>query len=52
MATARLQRFHLAVGPAAIGYGETFIVTNLADMQGGYTTLYFRKTFDVDSLAA
>jgi hypothetical protein len=39
-------------GPAAIGYGETFIMTNLADMRGGYTSVYIRKTFDVVNLAA
>ena len=30
-----------------IGYGETFIATNLTDMRGSYTTVYLRKTFDV-----
>ena len=39
-------------GPAAIGYGEAFIATNLADMRGSYTSLYLRKTFDVADLAA
>lgn len=39
------------VGRTAIGYGETFIVTNLGDMRGGYTTIYLRKTFEVESLA-
>ncbi|MCX5644687.1 MAG: lamin tail domain-containing protein [Phycisphaerae bacterium] len=37
-------------GPAAIGYGETFIATNLNDMRGGYTSVYVRKTFDVVDL--
>ena len=39
-------------GPAAIGYGETFIATNLTDMRGSYTSVYLRKTFDVVNLAA
>ena len=39
-------------GPAPIGYGETFIVTNLADMRGGYTSVYFRKTFDAANLGS
>ncbi len=39
-------------GITPIGYGETFIVTNLSDMRGGYTTVYFRKTFEVTDLDA
>jgi hypothetical protein len=31
----------------AIGYGEAFLTTVLGDMQGGYTTIYLRKTFEV-----
>ncbi|MBW7991779.1 MAG: hypothetical protein FVQ84_17425 [Planctomycetes bacterium] len=37
-------------GKAAIGYGESFIVTNLSDMRGRYSTVYLRKTFDVTNL--
>jgi hypothetical protein len=36
------------LGNTAIGYGELFIVTELTDMQGNYTSVYFRKTFEVD----
>jgi len=39
-------------GNTPIGYGETFIVTNLSDMRGGYSTLYFRKKFEVTDLDA
>jgi len=35
-----------------IGYGETFIETELTDMSGAYTTVYLRKTFHVDDPAA
>jgi hypothetical protein len=38
------------IGTTAMGYGETFIVTQLGDMRGGYTTVYLRKTFDVADL--
>ncbi|MCJ7778235.1 MAG: hypothetical protein MUP16_07980, partial [Sedimentisphaerales bacterium] len=34
-------------GDAPIGYGESFIATDLSDMRGNYSTLYLRKTFDV-----
>lgn len=34
-------------GAAPIGYGEAFIETHV-NMQYNYTTLYLRKTFDVD----
>jgi len=39
-------------GRTAIGYGESFIVTNLSDMRGGYTTVYLRKTFEVTDVDA
>jgi len=39
-------------GSTPIGYGETFIATNLADMRGSYTSIYLRKTFTVADLAA
>lgn len=39
-------------GRTAIGYGENFIVTNLADMRGSYTTVYLRTTFDVTGLTS
>ncbi|MBN1126632.1 MAG: lamin tail domain-containing protein [Sedimentisphaerales bacterium] len=35
------------VGDLPIGYGESFIETNI-DMQYSYTTLYLRKPFDID----
>jgi hypothetical protein len=38
-------------GVSPIGYGETFIATDLPDMQGRYSTLYMRKTFDVPNLS-
>lgn len=41
---------HWLTGDAPIGYGETFIETELADMRGHYSTLYLRKTFEVSSL--
>jgi hypothetical protein len=34
-------------GQASIGYGESFIVTELSDMRNNYTTVYFRKFFTV-----
>jgi len=37
-------------GKTTIGYGESFIVTNLSDMRGQYTTVYFRKTFNITDL--
>ncbi|UCG57676.1 MAG: lamin tail domain-containing protein, partial [Phycisphaerales bacterium] len=43
---------HWLEGNTAIGYGETFIVTNLGDMRGNYSTLYLRKTFDVTDVGA
>ncbi len=39
-------------GKTAIGYGESFIVTNLSDMRGRYTTIYLRKTFEVTDVDA
>ncbi len=38
------------IGKTAIGYGESFIVTNLSDMRGQYTTVYLRKTFNITDL--
>jgi hypothetical protein len=35
------------LGNTTIGYGESFVITELTDMQGNYTTVYLRKTFDV-----
>ena len=40
------------IGNTPIGYGESFIVTNLSDMRGGYTTVYLRKKFEVTDLDA
>lgn len=37
-------------GKAPVGYGESFIVTNLSDMRGQYTTVYLRKTFIITDL--
>lgn len=34
-------------GHTPIGYGEDFIATELADMQGAYTTIYLRRSFNV-----
>jgi len=39
-------------GNTPIGYGETFIATNLSDMRGGYSTVYLRKKFEVTDLDA
>ena len=36
-----------STGRLPIGYGEDFIETDLNDMQGGYTSVYLRKKFDV-----
>ncbi|HKQ36474.1 MAG TPA: lamin tail domain-containing protein, partial [Verrucomicrobiae bacterium] len=41
-----------ANGGAPIGYGETFIVTSLADMNGGYTSFFLRKTFNATNVSA
>ncbi len=35
------------IGTAPIGYGETFIETELDDMRGSYSTIYVRKQFDI-----
>ena len=34
-------------GQAAVGYGEDFIKTRLADMQTGYASIYLRQTFTI-----
>lgn len=36
-------------GGLPIGYGENFIVTPLADMNGGYTSVFLRRTFTVNN---
>ncbi len=38
-------------GTTVIGYGESFINTNLSDMRGSYSTVYYRKEFNVDDLS-
>jgi hypothetical protein len=38
-----------STGRLPIGYGEDFIETNLNDMQGGYTSIFLRKKFDVNN---
>ncbi len=38
-------------GPTAIGFGETFLSTELADMRYNYTSIYLRKTFDITDAA-
>lgn len=43
--------FVWSVGHTAIGYGESFVTTELSDMRGGYSTFYLRKTFDVMNIA-
>ncbi|UCG58347.1 MAG: lamin tail domain-containing protein, partial [Phycisphaerales bacterium] len=40
------------VGRLYIGYGENFIVTELSDMRGGYTSVFLRKTFEVTDPSA
>ena len=35
-----------------VGYGESFIETELADMRGHYSSVYFRKSFQVEDPAA
>ncbi len=37
--------------PTPMGYGEQFIVTELDDMRGGYSTIYFRHEFHIEDLA-
>ncbi len=40
-------------GPAPIGYDPEIVMgTPLADMRGGYTSLYFRKTLNVTGISA
>ncbi|MEA3225927.1 MAG: CotH kinase family protein, partial [Planctomycetota bacterium] len=39
-------------GYTPIGYGESFIATNLSDMRGRYSTVYLRKTFEVANVHA
>lgn len=34
-------------GSTPIGYGENFLATSLSDMQGTYSSVFFRKTFSV-----
>ena len=41
-----------SVGTASIGFGDPFVVTNLADMRNNYSTVYLRKTFNVQDPAA
>jgi len=36
-------------GQGPIGYGESFVQTVLQDMRDNYSTVYLRKTFDVDT---
>jgi hypothetical protein len=36
-----------ASGTTPIGYGESFIATELSDMQGNYTSAFLRKVFSV-----
>ena len=38
-----------STGELPIGYGEDFIETNLNDMQGGYTSVFLRKKFNVNN---
>ena len=37
-----------AAGPAGIGYGDGDDLTELADMQGNYLSVFCRKTFQID----
>ncbi|MFM1942461.1 MAG: hypothetical protein RI897_1443 [Verrucomicrobiota bacterium] len=39
-------------GAMAIGYGDGHVVTLLEDMRGGYSTVYFRRDFEVVDVAA
>lgn len=45
--TAAFDDLQWSTGVASIGYGDPFVVTNLADMQNGYSTVYLRKKFNV-----
>ncbi len=40
-----------SAGSAPVGYGEGFIATPLPDMQGGYSSFFLRKTFEVSDPA-
>lgn len=49
----RISGYDLSTGdwisaPMPIGYGESFVRTQLADMRHGYSTLYLRTPFTVD----
>jgi hypothetical protein len=39
-----------STGAGSIGYGEPFLMTPLADMQNGYTSVFLRRTFEVPDL--
>lgn len=39
-------------GSTSIGYGEGFLATVLSDMRDGYTSVYLRRTFQVDDVSA
>ena len=41
-------------GPTPLGYGEPTVTfgTTLADMPGGYSTIYLRRTFTVSDVSA
>jgi hypothetical protein len=39
-------------GKASIGYGDPFVVTTLADMRGGYSSVFLRRRFNVPDPAA
>jgi len=41
-----------STGQLPIGYGEDFIITDLNDMQGNYTCVFLRKTFEVSDPCA
>ncbi len=41
-----------SLGPAGIGYGDNDDATVLADMQGGYTSVYLRREFRVTDTGA
>ncbi len=38
-----------ASGRMPVGYGESIVATELDDMRGGYTSVFLRKTFQIDS---
>ncbi len=37
-------------GPLALGFGEAFLSTELADMRYNYTSVYLRRTFDITDI--